>query len=402
MRKIRTYILLTFIISMNLPAFSGNKKVTSVPFELAVRYVVLKTTINDSSPLSMILDTGVKSTIINELMEDDLLSLNKNNTDSTLIQGLGNNRGIKAYRSYKNEMKIGNITFTNKAVVLLPDNIFNFTNYTGKKINGILGSDVLRDYVVEINYTKSRVYFYESETFVPPAKYSSITTSYANNKLYVNADYTGNDSISRSVKMLVDTGAELGSWLFDSSISSLPEKKVYGYIGEGLSGEIMGYYARSVSLCLGPYCISNPIVTFPDTTYTKGLEQEIPRAGTLGNQTLKRFNCIIDFKKPAFYVKPNFMYNNKFRYNVAGIEVLREMPHFYITRVYKVWKNSPAEAQGVKQGDLLLEVNGMKTFQMNVSEIRDIFETGRRFPLHIVIQRNDEVIDLDLNMNSKI
>jgi len=44
----------------------------------------------------------------------------------------------------------------------------------------------------------------------------------------------------------------------------------------------------------------------------------------------------------------------------------------------------------------------MKAFQMNVSEIRDIFETSRRFPMHIVIQRGNDVIDLDLNMNSKI
>ena len=96
------------------------------------------------------------------------------------------------------------------------------------------------------------------------------------------------------------------------------------------------------------------------------------------------------------------MFKNKFRYNVAGIEVLREMPHFFITRVHKIWENSPADIKGVREGDLILEVNGMKTFQMNVSEIRDVFETSRRFPLHIVIQRDSEVIDLDLNMNSKI
>ena len=404
MKRICTFLLFSLFISLSAHAFPGNKKVTSVPFEMAGSYVVIKTTINDSSPLNMILDTGVKNTIINELMEDDELNLNKSITDSTRIQGLGNNQGIKAYRSYKNEVKIGKIKFTNKAVLLLPENIFNFTNYTGKKINGILGSDVLRDYIVEINYTKSRVIFYNNNnnTFNVPSGYSSIPAVVSNNKLYITAGYTGIDSVPHSLRMLVDTGAELGSWLFNKSISSMPDKKVYGYIGEGLSGEIKGYYARSVSLCLGPHCISNPIVTFPDSAFTKGLEQETPRDGTLGNQTLKRFNCIIDFKTPAFYLKRNFMFKNKFRYNVAGIEVLREMPHFFITRVHKIWENSPADIKGVREGDLILEVNGMKTFQMNVSEIRDVFETSRRFPLHIVIQRDSEVIDLDLNMNSKI
>ncbi len=400
MKRIFTYLLFSLFICSQ--AYPNNKKVTSVPFEMAGSYVVIKLTINNSTPLSMILDTGVKNTIINELMEGDDVPLNKTTTDSTLIQGLGNNQGLRAYRSYKNDLKIGNLIFNNKVVLLLPENIFNFTNYTGKKINGILGSDILKDYVVEINYTKLRVYFYNSDTFVVPGKYSSIPATVVNNKMYVDALYTGADSVPRNVRMLVDTGAELGSWLFNSSISSMPKKNVYGYIGEGLSGEIKGYYARSVQLCLGPHCITNPVVTFPDSAYTRGLEQETSRDGTLGNQTLKRFNCIIDFKTPAFYLKPNLMFKDKFRYNVAGIEILREMPHFYITRVYKVWKNSPADVMGVREGDLILEVNGMKAFQMNVSEIRDIFETSRRFPMHIVIQRGNDVIDLDLNMNSKI
>ena len=148
MKRLLTSLLLMLLIFAT--AFPNNKKVTSVPFEMAGSYVVIKLTINNSAPLNMILDTGVKNTIINELMEGDELTLNKTVTDSTLIQGLGNNQGIRAYRSYKNDLKIGNLIFNNKVVLLLPENIFNFTNYTGKKINGILGSDILKDYVVTL------------------------------------------------------------------------------------------------------------------------------------------------------------------------------------------------------------------------------------------------------------
>jgi len=402
MKRIVPLLLILILISVNAPAFSKNKKLCSVPFELTGSYVILKIKINDSTPLSMILDTGVRFTIINELMAGDSVSLNKTYTDSTLIQGLGNNAGVAAYRSYKNEVKIGKIKFANKIVLLLPNNVFNFANYTGKKINGILGADVLRDYIVEINYSSLHVNFYKNESFSPPKKYTRIQTEIVNNKLFIPADITTTENNTRKVKMLIDTGAELGAWLFDSSISSIHQKRVHGFIGEGLSGEILGYYTRSENLCVGPYCIPNPVITFPDTTYTKAIEQENHRDGTLGNQTLKRFNCIIDFKTPAFYVKPNYMFKNKFRYNVAGIEILKEMPFFFVTRVYQVWKNSPAEAAGVKENDLILEINGLKTFQMDVSEIRDIFETSRRFPLHIVIQRDKEIMDIDLNMNSKI
>ena len=75
MRKVLLFVLcLLFCIENQL---SGKSKLlASIPFEAVGSYVVIRVKINDSSPLNLILDSGIRNTIITELQEGDHISLN--------------------------------------------------------------------------------------------------------------------------------------------------------------------------------------------------------------------------------------------------------------------------------------------------------------------------------------
>lgn len=399
MRRIHFILIVLFLVCGNSFLYSKNKRIASVPFELTGSYIVVEVKINDSSPLKMILDTGIKNTIITELLSTDSVSLVR--TDTITINGLGNEQDLKAYQSFKNDVKIGRINFTDKNVLLMMDNTFNFTSYSGQKINGIIGTDILQDYIIEINYTNSRIYFYDYDGYVPPSSFVSIPATIENDKIFIYADVVNQDLSRKKVKMLIDTGAELGAWLQNIRKNSvvLPEKKRHGYIGQGLSGEILGNYTHLNQICLGPFCIKNPIVSFPDSIFISHFILRSDRDGTFGNQIMKRFNNIIDFKKPAIYLKPNFMFNDKSRYNIAGIEIMKEPPFLILTKVNKVWEDSPADKKGIKEGDIIIEVDWQKTFQMKLSEIRMLFETPRRFPLQLLVERDNQTFEVHLDMN---
>ena len=363
MRRIHFILIVLLLVCGNSILYSKNKKIASVPFELTGSYIVVEVKINDSSPLKMILDTGIKNTIITELLSTDSVSLVR--TDTITINGLGNEQDLKAYQSFKNEVKIGRINFTGKNVLLMMDNTFNFTSYSGQKINGIIGTDILQDYIIEINYTNSHIYFYDYDGYVPPSSFVSIPATIENDKIFIYADVVNQDLSRKKVKMLIDTGAELGAWLQNIRKNSviLPEKKTHGYIGQGLSGEILGNYTHLNQICLGPFCINNPIVSFPDSIFITHFILRSDRDGTFGNQIMKRFNNIIDFKKPAIYLKPNFMFKDKSRYNIAGIEIMKEPPFLILTKVNKVWKDSAADKKGIKEGDIIVEVDCRKHFK---------------------------------------
>ncbi len=395
-------VCIFFLLSCFEPAHAKSKRTESIPFRMVGSYVMVDVSINNSPPLSFIIDTGIRTSIIADLGEND--SIQFFSSDSISIQGLGGGDNLRALRFKNNKLEIGKLDFHNTDIIVLIDKTFNLSNITGEKINGILGSDILEDYIVEINYQTNRINFFEHSKFQLPKKYTAIPTLLINHKLYVNADIVNADDSVKKVVMLLDTGAEVGAWLQNISNKGvrIPDKNVFGYIGEGLNGEIFGHYAYAKSLCLGPYCIKKPIITFPDSIYISQSILNSSRDGTLGNQILKRFDLIVDFKTPALYLRPNQMLQNSFSYNIAGIELLQDYPRFYETRVSKVWKDSPADKKGVKIDDLILEVDKQPVFTLKLSEIRNIFETPRRLPLHLVIQRENEVIDVFLDMRSAL
>lgn len=398
----KVFIILLF--SMYLFDFSANaksKKIESIPFEMVGSYVVINVKINNSSPLNLILDSGIRNTIITELEPSDKISLNF--SDVKDMMGLGGGSVLEAFTSNFNTLKIGKLKFQNKTVYVLKNDVFNLSKHSGTKINGLIGVDFFQDHTVEIDYSSRRVRFYESETFEAPKGYGMLPISVESQKMFVELSVIESDSTHKQVKMLMDTGAELNAWFQTSTKESVkvPPKWVQGTIGEGLNGIITGKYSHIPQICFGDFCLRNAIVSFPDSATITGIVSNSKRDGTVGSQLLSRFNLFIDYKQRKFYFKPNSNFKKPYTYNVAGIEIIQYSPLIPVIEVMDVWANSPAAHAGVKRDDQIIEINGNRAFQMSIGEIRRIFETPSKRTLNLTLKREKEEIMVKIDMRDK-
>ncbi len=393
---------LTLIYCLGLSATIKPRRVESVPFEMVGSYVVITVRINDSSPLNLILDTGVRNTIITELQTGDHITLNY--SDVKDLMGLGGGNHLDAYISNYNVLKVGRLNMQYKTVYVLQDNIFNLSKHTGTKINGLLGADFLQDYTVEIDYTNRRVRFYEPTPFDTPKGYEVLPFTIQAQKLFINLSVLNSDSTRRQVKMLIDTGAELNAWFHasDSTNVKLPKKWIPGTIGEGLSGIITGKYGRIPEIHIGSFTLKKPIVSFPDSASIALIMANSKRDGTIGSHMLSRFNLFFDYNNKKLYFKPNSTFNTYYTYNVAGIEIIQLSEFFPVTEVLSVWENSPAARAGVKPSDQIIEVNGNSAYKMTINEIRKIFETPSNRPLELLLMRGNKEIQVSIDMKDKI
>jgi hypothetical protein len=393
---------LSLLLFADLHAANKPKTIASIPFEMVGSYVVIRVRINDSSPLNLILDSGIRNTIITELLEGDQISLNY--SDVKDLMGLGGGMHLEAYSSNYNSLKIGKIRMEPKTVFVLKEDIFNLSKHTGTKINGLIGVDIFHDYIVEVNYSNKRVCFYNRNTFFAPKGYDMLPLSIEAQKMFVDLSVLEADSARRNVKMLIDTGAELNAWFqtFKTESVHIPQNYIRGTIGQGLNGEIKGKIGRIPQICFGAHCLQNSIVSFPDSACIADIVGNSERDGTIGSQILSRFNYIIDYGQKTFYFKPNANFRNKFSYNIAGIEVTQIFPFLPQAEVWKVWEESPAAKAGVLAGDQILEVNGKKSFELNINEIKAIFQTPSKIPLKIVLFRDNKEISLEIEMDNKI
>lgn len=396
------FLLLCFSLFQLAIASKRIKPVATVPFEMVGTYVVLKVKINDSSPLNLILDSGLRNTIITELLPGDNITLNYSNVKELI--GLGREEPLEAYTSDYNFIKVGKLKLEQKAVLVLKEDIFNLTKHTGSKINGLIGVDFFQDYVIEINYSNNVLKFYNSKLFSDPKGYEKIPLVLEGKKMFFNLLVEEADGTKKDVKMLIDTGAELGAWFqtYKANSVKVPEKTISASIGQGLNGEIIGSIGRIKKICFGTYCIDNPIVAFPDSASISDIVGKSDRDGTIGSQLLSRFNCFIDYPNKQIYIKPNANLKKPFVYNVAGIDIIQIFPFLPQTEVWKVWKNSPADVAGIKVGDQIIEVNGQKTFTMGIKELNKIFETPSNSSLRLKVMREDKELEMEIDMRSRI
>ena len=403
MSKFQLLILFLYILVGCSDLFAGSKPVASIPFEMVGSYVVMPVRINQSSSLRFILDSGVRNTIVTELLPGDSLSLSFQNSRD--LQGLGRGNSLNAYVSDGNTLKLGRkLQFDNKTVYVLKEDVFNLSRQTGSKINGLIGSDFFDNYVVEIDYSSKRLRFYEPENMVVPKGYGVMPMTIEKQKMYIHLSVLETDSARRSIKMLIDTGAELSAWFqtLTNKAITIPEKSIHGRIGEGLSGEVTGIFARVPQICIANFCVKDPIVAFPDSAAISEIVRTSDRDGTIGSQLLKRFNLIIDTFNKKFYFKPNSGFNKPFVYNIAGIEIAQTLAFFPQIEVINVWKGSPAERAGVKVGDVITEINFEKVFTMTLSDVRGYFEKSSVKPLKIVVRRGDATHDFEIDIKAKI
>ena len=400
MRKALILIFGLFVLSTNL--FCKNKLISTIPFEMVGSYIVVNVKVNNSTPLKMILDTGVRSTIITELFSDDNIEMK--NGELRELQGLGAGNQLFAFESDSNNIMIGKFELKNRLVYVLPDNIFKLTNQTGTKINGLLGVDMFRNNIVQLDYSARKIRIYDYENFEAPENYGVMPMIIQRQKLFIQLSVLETDSAKRSIKMLIDTGAELSAWFqtLTNKAITIPEKSIKGRIGQGLSGEVNGIFARIPQICIANFCVKNPIVAFPDSSSISGIIQNTDRDGTIGSQLLSRFNLIIDTQNKKFYFKPNENFKKSFVFNIAGIEIAQSIALLPQVEIVNIWKGSPAEQAGLEIGDIINEINYQKAFSLNLSEIRIFFERPSKLPLKLLVSRGGVTKEFSLNMKAKI
>ena len=400
MKRIALGLLIMMHLSSGLYASEKPRILAKIPFEMVGTYVVLQVRINDNSPLNLLLDSGISSTLITELTAGDSVVFDR--TYKTVLKGLGTGTDMQAWVSDGNTLRIGKFHMQNKTILILGTDVFNLSKQTGSKLNGILGAEFFENQIVRIDYTRKCIYLYDAKGFVPPKGFVSVPIESEGHKMFTEVRIQDTNGKVRTVRMLIDTGAELTAWFrsYGDDPVPVPTRKIRGYIGRGLSGDIEGSLGKMGKIWIGDFQLTDPVVAFPDSISIAGTSVNAQRDGTVGSQLLSRFDLIFDQLGGRLFVKPNYQYRKPFPYNMAGIEVVQDKETFQLPEVLNVWENSPGQEAGVKAGDFILEINGINGFRIGINEIKNIFETRTRSTVQLILLRDGKPINVQLKLKN--
>jgi len=400
MKSILLSLVLMLSLTFETQASERPKILAKIPFEMVGTYVVLKVKINENPPLNLLLDSGIGTTLITELTAGDSVVFDK--TYKTILKGLGAGIDMQAWVSDSNTLKISRFKLSDQTIMVLEADIFNLSKHTGTKMNGILGADFFDNQIVRVDYTNKCIYLYDAGSFAPPKGFVSVPISMEGHKMFMEVPIQDANGRIRTVRMLIDTGAELTAWFrsYGNNPVPVPSRKIRGYIGRGLSGDIEGSLGRLSKIWIGDFLLTNPVVAFPDSVSISGTSINAQREGTVGSQLLSRFDLIFDKAGKKLYVKPNYMYKMPFPYNMAGVEVVQDNETYQLPQVLNVWENSPGQEAGVKAGDFILEINGYNGFKISINEIKNIFETRSKSTVLLILLRDGKAIHVKLKLKN--
>lgn len=392
-------------------------------FTLINNLIVLPLEVNGAK-LSFILDSGVSKPILFNLSDQDSIALK--DVSEISIRGLGAGEPIKALSSRGNSFRLKNVVNDNQQLYVILDRKMNFSPSLGVPIHGIIGYDLFRDFVVEVNYKTEVIKFYDPRYYEAEkqARSQTLPLTIIENKAYIDGEVLIEGEENVPVRLLIDTGSSDAVWLFHDPENGLevPLKHYDDFLGKGLNGNIFGKRTMVNKIKIGGFTFTDAKAAFPDMESFSALKAMGDRNGSVGGEILRRFNIVFDYPGNAITLKKNGNFRDPFHYNMSGIELQHNGVRYIAERIADargvvrnderafgdvqilmenrtrlslvpeiivsgIRAGSPAEEAGLQEGDVILAVNGKRIHRYKLQEVLKMLNEKEGKRVRVLIER---------------
>jgi len=387
----------------NLYLMNPKVKSVTIPFRFANNLIIIPVSINGSDSLRFIVDTGVKIPLITLLNVSD--SIKFSNARKIKIRGLGTGEDLEALLSYGNLFAFTpHLQAYNHDLLILMQDVFMLSTKLGMYVNGIIGYDFFKDFIVEIDYQARRLTLHDPKYYRKKLRGYALPIHVEDGKPYVECYIKQMNDKRVKVRLLIDTGASSAVSLdvFSHPDIKYPLQHIETYLGQGLSGEIHGKLGRIEALELGKYILKNVTTAFPDSASLGMYAGSSQRNGQLGAEVLRRFRIFMDYEDGKMYLKPNAFFKEPFNYNLSGMEVITPIPGLPLFTISEVSPHSPAAEAGLLPGDEILHINRRSAFSLRLTEIMALFQSKPGRKISISVRRGAQTITTQLVLRKPI
>ncbi|MBO0592054.1 aspartyl protease family protein [Cellulophaga sp. E16_2] len=421
-----------FSFAQNFQLKEG-KSVQKIKFQLINNVVIIPIEVNGSE-LSFILDTGVTTPILFNLSGQDSIQIN--DVSEVKLKGLGAEKSIVALSSSGNTFKIKNIKNVKQKLFVVIDKDINFSTTFGIPVHGIIGYDLFRAFVIDINYAKQTIKFYDPKQYTSKIskRHQVLPLDIENKRGYVKGDVFFNDTIQVPVRLLVDTGSSDAIWLFEDREKGIdvPLLNYDDFLGKGLNGDVFGKRTKVNGFRLGTSELHGAKVAFPEMETFNSIRDLGDRNGSIGGEALRRFNIVFNYPEEEIILKQNAYFKKPFKYNMSGIDLIHTGIRYVADKISDgkgivlngkegansfgdvqllfedatrlslvpeivisaIRIGSPAHEAGLQKGDLLLSVNGKSVHSYKIQEVLGFLNEREGKKIKLVIERANRDMQL--------
>ncbi|HXI24855.1 MAG TPA: aspartyl protease family protein [Pyrinomonadaceae bacterium] len=371
---------------------STNAPIT-IPFELVTRHIMLKVRINNSRPLSFVFDTGDKVCVVDTEVAKELgLKME----GQLRIGGAGADTLPASFIKEATWSLAGLDGFTQPVALTMP--LGRMAARFGQDFDGIIGSDFIKNFVVEVDYQNRVLKLHDKDKFnyAGPGESIPIQLNSQGHPI-LEGEVTPLNGDAIKGKFVLDLGAG-GSLALLSPVvtqhnllgNGLKTIKAIGVGGAG--GQSTGQIGRVKSLQVGKFAIANPITLFSEDK--AGAMANRALVGNIGQMIASKFKVYLDYGHSRIILEPTPKFADPMDRATSGLALTTEGKDYATVRVSDVLENSPASEAGLQKDDIVLSIDGKTASELKVTGLGEMFERPATYKL--TIRRGEQTLQVPL------
>lgn len=335
--------------------------------------------LRDTIPARMIFDTGNTNILFDTQFFKDHFAPSPT-LQRTLIQGAGNSLEA-AYRDVAEwEYSVGATTITEQGATVL-----DLRKILGYQVDGMFGMEFMRGRRVEFNYADGYMLLLPQDV-APDEGYVCVKCKWLDQRaarMVMPLSIKINDGLSLDGNFLVDMGSS-GSVSISSSLvaklrlnSVLTDVRKKIYDTGGVGGSRTDYLFTADRVSVAGNDLLNVRMNYSGNT--QGMMASDSYDGLVGNGLLEHFDVIIDFAKCEIWLRPNRNFNSAKRYN-SGMTLTPQADGWIVNGLLE---GGNAQLSGVKRGDLITSINGLKPNEVDIKRLKAMDASAGEWSLEV-------------------
>lgn len=392
---LRTAALLAAIAAAVSAAPTGEARSApvTIPFDLATRHIMVKAAIGNSRPLNFVLDTGANTALVRLDVAKELgLKL-----EGTLNVG-GAGPGVQQGRFVRgaNWSLIGLKGFSQPVAFALP--LPELPLAFGQPVDGIIGGEFIRQFVVEIDYQAKQLRLYQPDAFTYTGPGEAVPVEFVQQThptILARVTPVGGQPIERRFILDIGAGSALvlhTPFVAEHNLLGPDSRTIRSIGGAGAGGRTTGRLGRVESLRIGSFTMPGPITAFSQDK--AGAFANAALAGNIGAQVAMRFRLFLDYGRKRIIFEPTAGVSAPFDRAFSGVALRAHGDDFRTFRVIDVLENSPATDAGIREGDVIASIDGVPAGKLTLSLINEMFEKPVKYT--VTIRRGAETLTVTL------
>jgi len=371
----------------------GSGTSTELPFSITQNLILVKASVNGSTPGTFIFDTGAESTVV-----DAAFARSAGLTQSGKMTATGSAGSATAGIIKNASVQVGSLSAAGLTVYSLP--LDSFTPGFGMRIDGIIGNDIIKHVVADIDYDGQIIRLIEPSAFRPSKSAVIIPLEIQGGLPMIRTEIASSDGRRLPALMEIDTGST-GAVLINSpfvrrhrllrSLHVVPRKS------GGVGGTGTSMVGRLATLRFGEAILREPIAVF----YTDVRGDNASRAydGLIGGGVLRRFRVTVDLRGKRLFIQPGADVGRPFETDMSGMELLADGDDLRTILIDDV--SGAAAETGIHGGDVLIGIDGTLAKELGIEKIRTLMrQSGASYDL--TVSRDGKLLHFRLTLKRVI